>query len=75
MILPPNVLSWEVLVPVDHVEVPARAQIRSVAHDLSGVFLAGGLPGTDLVQLIHIPSVLQAKNIYVKTLVKPCPSA
>ena len=51
MISPPNVLSWEVL-------VPARALIRPAAHDPTGFFLAGGLPGKDLVQLIHILSFL-----------------
>ncbi len=58
MISPPNVLSWEVLIPADHIEVPARAQIRAAAHDPTGFFLAGSLPGRNLVQLINILSFL-----------------
>ncbi len=49
MISPPRALSWEVLVPADHIEVLARAQIRPAAHDPTGFFLTGSLPGKNLV--------------------------
>ena len=49
MISPPNVLSCRALVPADHFEEPARVQIHPAAHDPSGFFPAGGLPGRDLV--------------------------